>query len=295
MADIKASMVKALRGSTGAGMMDCKIALVNNDGDMKAATDWLRAKGLAKAARKASRIAAEGLVAAACRGKRGAVVEVNSETDFVARNDTFKTMVSRIAMQALDADGDIETLKSMILPETGRTVTLSLTDMVASIGENMSVRRTAMLEVGEGVVASYVHNQLAEGLGRIGVLVALESTADPKELAMLGRQLAMHVAAANPLALGSDDLGDDVIERERAIVSQQARDSGKPWQVVERMVEGRLRKFHEEVVFLKQIFVINGKDSVEKIVEAKAVELGHPIRVTGFARFALGEGIAKEQ
>ncbi len=295
MAQITASMVKELREATGAGMMDCKNALTENGGDIEAAIDWLRTKGLAKAAKKASRVAAEGLVAVASDGKAGAIVEVNSETDFVARNAEFQKMVGEIAELALKAGGDVEALKAATVPSAGKPVADHVTDMIASIGENMYVRRTAMLAVDNGVVANYIHNQLVPGLGKIGVLVALESEADPAALEAFGRQIAMHVAAASPLALSPDDLDASVVEHERSILADQARESGKPEEIIAKMVEGRLRKFYEEVVLLKQTFVIDGENSVEKAVEAKAKELGHPIEVTGFVRFALGEGIEKEE
>lgn len=295
MAEITASMVKALRDATGAGMMDCKNALAGSGGDMDAAIDWLRAKGLSKAAKKASRVAAEGLVGAASAGTRGALVEVNSETDFVARNADFQKMVGEVAALALDADGDVEALKALTVPSAGKPVADHLTDMIAAIGENMFVRRTALLAVEQGVVANYVHNQLAPGLGKIGVAVALESAADRSELEAFGRQIAMHVAAASPLALTPDDLDAEVVERERGVLSEQARASGKPEEIIAKMVEGRLRKFYEEVVLLNQIFVIDGENTVGQAVELKAKELGHPIKVTGFVRYALGEGVEKEE
>lgn len=293
MAEITAAMVKELRDTTGAGMMDCKKALGEADGDMEGAVEWLRKKGLAAAAKKSGRVAAEGLVGIAVDGGRGAVVEVNSETDFVARNDAFQEMVSAIAGLALDADGDVDALSGTAYPGGERTVAEELTHQIATIGENMSLRRTAALNVEPGVVASYVHNSVSAGLGKIAVLVALKSDAPAEKLAELGRQIAMHVAAANPQALDVSDLDPTVVEKERNILSEQALASGKPAEIVDKMVEGRLRKFYEEVVLLNQVYVIDGESKVGKVVEAAAKDLGTPVEVTGFARFALGEGIER--
>ncbi len=295
MAKITASMVKELREKTGAGMMDCKQALTENDGDMEKAIDWLRAKGLSKAAKKSSRVAAEGLVGAATDGARGAVVEVNSETDFVARNETFQEMVKNIAAVALEAKGDVEALKAAQYPGAGKSVEEYVKEMVGSIGENMTVRRTAYLEVDEGVVASYVHNQAAPGLGKIGVLVALKSAGDKDKLMELGRKLAMHVAAAAPLALTSDELPADVVERERAILIEQAKESGKPDNIIEKMVEGRMKKFFKESVLLSQLFVMDNETPVEKVVKDAESEVGAPIELAGFARMQLGEGVEKKE
>ena len=294
MANITASMVKDLREMTGAGMMDCKTALTETGGDMDAAVDWLRTKGLAKAAKKAGRVAAEGLVGVAVGGTRGVVVEVNSETDFVARNDSFQQMVTAIAALALETGGDVETVKATMFPGAGKSVEDHLTDMVATIGENMTLRRADALEVSKGAVAGYVHNQAAPGLGKIGVLVALESNGDADKLAELGRQIAMHVAATDPLAATEAELDPDVIARERAVLAQQARESGKGEDIVAKMVEGRIRKFFEEVVLLKQPFVIDPDQTVEKAIKAAEKDVGAPIALKGFRRFALGEGIEKE-
>ncbi len=295
MANITASMVKELREKTGAGMMDCKQALTENDGDMEKAIDWLRAKGLSKAAKKSGRVAAEGLVGVATDGTRGAVVEVNSETDFVARNDTFQEMVKNIATVALDAKGDIEALKAAEYPGAGKSVEEYVKEMVGSIGENMTVRRTAFLEVPNGVVAAYVHNQAAPGMGKIGVLVALESEGDADKLMELGRKLAMHVAAAAPLALTEEDLDKDVVERERAILVEQAKESGKPDNIIEKMVEGRMKKFFKESVLLSQIFVMDNETPIEKVVKNAEAEVGAPVKLAGFVRMQLGEGVEKKE
>jgi len=295
MAKITASMVKELREKTGAGMMDCKQALTENDGDMEKAIDWLRAKGLSKAAKKSSRVAAEGLVGAATDGARGAVVEVNSETDFVARNETFQEMVKNIAAVALEAKGDLEALKAATYPGSDKTVEEFVKEMVGSIGENMTVRRTGYLEVDEGVVASYVHNQAAPGLGKIGVLVALKSAGDKDKLMELGRKLAMHVAAAAPLALTADELPAEVVERERAILIEQAKESGKPDNIIEKMVEGRMKKFFKDSVLMSQIFVMDNETPIEKVVKNAESEVGAPIELTGFVRMQLGEGVEKKE
>jgi elongation factor Ts len=294
MAEITASLVKELREKTGAGMMDCKRALGETEGDIEGAVDWLRKKGLAAAAKKAGRIAAEGLVGVATSGNAGAVVEVNSETDFVARNEAFQNFVRQVAELAL-AKGDLDSVKAAAFPGTGRNVAEELTHLVATIGENMSLRRIRRLEVGKGVVVSYVHNALVPGLGKIGVLVALESAADAAKLTALGKQLAMHVAAANPQFLTIADVDAASLERERDVLREQAKASGKPDAIIDKMVEGRLRKYYEEVVLLEQIFVVDGETRIAKVVEAAAKEAGGPIKITAFARFALGEGIEKEQ
>jgi elongation factor Ts len=293
MADVSAALVKELRDKTGAGMMDCKRALGDTGGDIEAAVDWLRTKGLAAAAKKSGRIAAEGLVGVATRGVAGAVVEVNSETDFVARNELFQAFVRTVSGLAVGATGDVEALKEAPYPGTGRTVVGELTELVARIGENLVLRRSHRLAVTQGVVASYVHNSLAPGLGKIGVLVALESSAAEDALVALGRQLAMHVAAANPLYLDTAAVPAAALERERAVLREQAKETAKTEAIVERMVEGRLRKFYEEAVLLEQVFVIDGESRVGKVVEAAAKSAGAPIRVAGFVRFVLGEGVEK--
>jgi elongation factor Ts len=293
MPEVTAALVKELRDKTGAGMMDCKRALGDSGGDIEAAVDWLRKKGLAAAAKKAGRVAAEGLVGVATRGAAGAVVEVNSETDFVARNELFQAFVRTVCTLAVGGNGDVEALKEMPYPGTGRTVAAELSELVGRIGENLVLRRVERLAVGQGQVASYMHNSLAPGLGKIGVLVALESEATGEAVATLGRQLAMHVAAANPLYLDTAAVPGAALDRERAVLREQAKGSGKTEAIVERMVEGRLRKFYEEVVLLEQIFVIDGESRVGKVVEAAAKTAGKPIRVAAFARFALGEGVER--
>ena len=293
MSNITASMVKELRETSGAGMMDCKAALQENDGDMAAAVDWLRTKGLAKAAKKAGRVAAEGLVCVTSQGAAGAVVEVNSETDFVARNETFQGMVGEIAAIALAGDGTNEALLATEFPGAGKSVEDHVSEMVGTIGENMTVRRTQKLSVENGVVASYVHGAVADSLGKIGVLVALESTGDAGKLEALGRQLAMHVAATNPLAANLDDLDPAEVERERAVLIAESKESGKPDEIIGKMVEGRIRKFYEEVVLTSQVFVIDGETRIEKVLENAAGDVGAPIALKGFVRFELGEGVDK--
>ncbi len=295
MSAITPSLVKQLREATGAGMMDCKRALEETNGDLEAATDWLRKKGLAAAAKKAGRVAAEGLIGLRLEGTRGALVEVNSETDFVARNETFQALVRHIAGLAPGARGDVEALKAMVVSASGRTVADEIVQAIAVIGENISLRRTAYLEVPKGLVAGYVHNQVAVGLGKMGVLVGLESDAPPAALAELGKQLAMHVAAANPRSVDVAGLDPALVERERAIFAEQARASGKPEPIVAKMVEGRLRKFYEEAVLLEQAFVVDPDKKVKEVVQAAAAAAGAPIRVTGFVRLQLGEGIDKPQ
>jgi elongation factor Ts len=294
MAEITAALVKELREKTGAGMMDCKRALAETGGNLEDSVDWLRKKGLSAAAKKAGRVASEGLVGAVTRSKVGALVEINSETDFVARNDVFQKFVRGVTEAALGAGDDIDRLKAAPFPGTGRTIGDELTHMIATIGENMALRRTRRLEVKNGIVVSYVHGPLAPGLGKIGVLVALESTGDHGKLAPVGRDLAMHVAAANPQFLDVASVDKAALERERDVLREQARASGKPDNVVEKMVEGRLRKFYEDVVLLEQTYVRDQESRVKLVIDAAAKEVGAPVRVTGFVRFALGEGIAKE-
>jgi elongation factor Ts len=293
MSNVTATMVKDLRDKTGAGMMDCKSALAETNGDVEAAIDWLRKKGLSKAAKKSSRVAAEGLIGVAVNGDAGALVEVNAETDFVARNDTFKEFVKRAADLALLAGGDVDKLLAHPHTPGGASVKDTATELVAKIGENISVRRTIALSVNPGVVATYVHNASSPELGKIGVLVALKSTADKTKLAALGKQLAMHIAAAAPLALAAEHLSPEVIARERAIHADLARQSGKPENVIEKMIEGRMRKFYEEAVLLSQTFVIDGETQISKVLEKASKDLGAPVTIEAFVRFAVGEGIEK--
>ena len=294
MAEITAATVKELRERTGAGMMDCKKALGETNGDMEAAIDWLRTKGLAAAAKKAGRTAAEGLVGVAVRGPRGAVVEVNRETDFVAKNEQFQEFVRPVAELALDGAGTVESLLAASWP-AGGTVEEKLTSNIATIGENQSLRRAAVLTVNDGVVVSYVHNSVGAGLGKIGVLVALESTADKAALEALGKQLAMHIAAANPLALKGEDLDAEMVERERAIAAEKAAESGKPADIVAKMVDGAIAKFRKENALLSQLFVMDNKTKVEDVVAAEAKKLGAPVTLAAYVRFQLGEGIEKKE
>ena len=295
MADITAGMVKELREKTGAGMMDCKSALNETAGDMEAAIDWLRTKGLAKAAKKSGRVAAEGLVGVVAEGTRGALVEVNSETDFVARNENFQKMVGEIAKAALGVNGDIEKLLAVTYPGSALTVKDYVTEQVGTIGENMSVRRAASINVTDGIVAAYTHNSVVPGLGKIGVLVGVESTGDKAKLAELGKQIAMHIAATSPLATRREEVDPAVVERERAVLIAEAKESGRPDNIIEKMVEGRIRKFYEEVVLLSQAFVVNPDLTVEKAVKEAEAAAGAPITVVGFVRFQLGEGIEKAE
>ena len=297
MEEITAALVKELREKTGAGMMDCKKALAEVGADMEQAVDWLRTKGLAAAAKKAGRIASDGLVGVAVAGDglSGALVEINAETDFVARNETFQDFVRQCAELSLAAGGSNEKLAASAYPGGEGSVQDKLTNLIATIGENMQLRRTTVLSVPKGVVASYVHSATAPGLGKIGVLVALESTGDQARLAELGKQLAMHVAATKPESVSTADLDPALIERERTVLSEQARESGKAEEIIGKMVEGRLRKFYEEVVLSEQVFVIDGETRVSKVVEKAAKDIGAPIKIASFCRYALGEGIEKKE
>lgn len=294
MAKITAALVKELRDKTGAGMMDCKKALNETGGDVDAALDWLRKKGIAKATKKAGRVASDGLIGLASNGTVGALVEVNSETDFVARNDQFQAAVREISTLALDAGGDVDALSAKTT-SAGNSVADFLTGLIATIGENMSLRRTAALSVKAGSVTGYMHNAAADGLGKIGVLVALESGGDGEALSALGKKIAMHVAATSPLALSVEDLDPKAVERERTILSEQARASGKPENIIEKMVEGRIRKFYEESVLLNQSFVMDPDRTVGKFIEDEAKALGADVKMTGFVRMELGEGIEKKE
>lgn len=294
MSEITTAQIKLLRESTGVGMMDCKKALQENGGDMDAAIDWLRARGLSKAAAKASRVAAEGLIGVIASGTRAALVELNSETDFAARSEKFQTIVSDVTGLAPAASGDLGKLLTSTYPGTTQDVATYVAGMVGTIGENMHVRRTACLSVAKGAAATYMHNQAAPGLGKIGVIVTLESSGDTVRLTEFGRQLAMHIAASAPQSLTPDALDPQVVERERAILIEQARESGKPEKILEKMIEGRIRKFYEEVVLLSQPWVMDPDITVAKAVDAVAKEIGAPITVSGFVRYALGEGIARD-
>ena len=295
MAEITATLVKDLRTQTGAGMMDCKKALTETDGDLKAAVDWLRQKGLSQAAKKAGREAAEGLVGVAVSGGVGAVVEVNSETDFVARNEDFQGFVRAVADLAVEAKGDMDALNAAAYPGSGRNVADQLTHMVATIGENMRARRSAAVSAQPGIVAQYVHSAVAPGLGRIGVVVGLKSSGDTAKLEEAGRQLAMHIAAANPRAVTSAEIDPEVVAHERKILTAKAEESGRPPEIIQKMVEGGLRKFYEEAALMDQVWVIDGKTRVNKVLEQLAKEVGAPVEVAGFVRFALGEGIERKE
>ncbi len=295
MAEITAAMVKDLRDRSGAGMMDCKKALNETNGDFEAAIDWLRAKGLATAAKKSGRVAAEGLVGVAVKGTKGAAVEVNSETDFVAKNDQFQGFVRAVTELALTTGEDVAALLAAAYPGGSGTVQEVLTNNVATIGENQSVRRAAVVSVDQGVVASYVHNAAAEGLGKIGVLVALESAAPADQLNALGKQLAMHIAAANPLALSEAELDQAVVERERSIAREKAAASGKPAEIIEKMIEGGIRKFQQENTLLGQVFVIDGKTKISDVIAQAGKAAGSPITLKQYVRFQLGEGIEKAE
>lgn len=291
---VTAALVKELREKSGAGMMDCKKALNETNGDMDAAVDWLRTKGLAAAAKKSGRVAAEGLVAVAVDGNRGAMIELNSETDFVSRNEEFQNFASTLAKLALDAD-DMDALNAMAYPDTGRNVAEELTQKIATIGENMTLRRMEKVTVEAGVVVPYLHNAVADGLGRIGVLVGLNSTAGADALTALGKQLAMHIAATSPASLSVEDLDKDMVARERDVLIEQAKASGKPQEIAEKMVEGRMRKYYQEVVLLEQTFVIDGESRVADVVSKAGKDAGADIAMTAFAQFNLGAGIEKEE
>ena len=288
MAEITAALVKELRERSGAGMGDCKKALVAEDGNVEAAIDWLRKKGLSAAAKKSGRVAAEGLVGVASATNKAAMVEVNAETDFVARNEAFQNFVHTVAEIALEVGDDVETIKAAAYPETGRTVAEELVHLVATVGENMTIRRAKVFTVSSGAVATYVHNALKPGLGKIGVLVALESPSELETVVTLGRQIGMHVAATRPSALDIDSVDPAELERERTVLSEQARASGKPEAIIEKMVDGRIKKFYEEVVLLEQVWVLDGESRVRAVVQKAGAKL------VGFQRFQLGEGIEKE-
>jgi len=299
MSEITANLVKDLRERTGAGMMDCKRALAEVQGDMEAAIDWLRKKGLAAAAKKAGRVASEGLVGVAIdeasNRTAGAIIEINAETDFVARNDKFQNLVRQVALIAAKQDYTLDALKTAAFPGESPTVNEEITRLVAVIGENMYVRRLVRLKVSQGHIASYVHNTVAPNLGKIGVLIALESNGDKAKLAELGKRLAMHVAAATPQSLTIEDLDPSTLERERSIVIEQARASGRPEEIIAKMVDGRLRKFYEEAVLMEQTFIIDGKTKIREMLEMASKELNAPVHLKSYVRYALGEGVEKAE
>ncbi|WP_032112292.1 translation elongation factor Ts [Candidatus Paracaedibacter symbiosus] len=294
MAEISAALVRELREKTGAGMMDCKKALIETDGNLEEAIDWLRTKGLAAAAKKAGRVAAEGLVGVMTAGNTGTIVEINAETDFVARNDKFQNFVAQATAVALEGKHTIDSLKTAAVGEH-ETLEAGLTHLIAVIGENMNLRRLTHLAVTNGVVSSYMHSAVVPNLGKIGVLVALESTGDTEKLAELGKKIAMHIAASAPVALQISDVAPSLLEREKNILIEQARASGRPEEIIQKMVEGRVSKFYEEIVLLEQAFVMDSKLKISQVVENTAKEIGAPIKVAGFVRYALGEGIEKEE
>ena len=294
MVEVTASLVKELRDKTSAGMMDCKKALVENKGDIEAASDWLRSKGLSAAAKKSDRVTSEGLIGLAIEDCCGALIEVNAETDFVGRNIAFQEFVSTTASLALQSKGDIDTLLTQPYLRENRNVHEELTHQISTIGENMSIRRVEYLSIDNGIVASYMHNSLTPSLGKIGVLVTLNSKADTKFLKDLGKQIAMHIAATKPLSVSKEELDPAIIQKERKILTQQAIDTGKPKEIVEKMLDGRMRKYFEEVCLLDQTFVIDGENKVEKVIELAAKEVGESIEVSDFRIFVLGEGIDKK-
>lgn len=294
MAEISASLIKDLREKTGAGMMDCKKALAENGGDVEQAVDWLRKKGLAAAAKKAGRTAAEGLVAVAVEGTKGSMIELNAETDFVARNDQFQALVEEVAKAALKTGDDVEAIKKAKMPD-GKTVEEAITAAISTIGENMSLRRATSVSVKQGVVASYIHNAAKPGMGKIGVLLALETASTDAKVKELGKQVAMHIAASKPDALTRDQVDPGKLTREREVLKEQSIASGKTPEIAEKMVEGRIRKYYEEVVLLEQLFVIDGKTKIQDVVDGVAKEIGADIKVTDFKLFVLGDGIEKEE
>lgn len=295
MTEITANTIKELREMTGAGMMDCKKALTESNGNIQEAVDWLRKKGLSTAAKKSGRVAAEGLVAVAANGTSGAMIELNSETDFVARNDKFQTLAQTLVSLALTEGKDVEKMKAAKEPKSGLPVAELINNNIGTIGENMNLRRSAQLSVKSGVVATYVHSAVAPGLGKIGVLVALESEGDKAALEALGKQIAMHVAAAKPEALSVAEVDPTKLDREKAVLKEQAIASGKAPEIAEKMVEGRVRKYYEEVVLLEQIFMLDNKTKISAVVEETAKKIGKPVKLTAFAHFKLGEGVEKAE
>ncbi len=295
MTVITAGLVKELREKTGAGMMDCKKALVECAGDFESAVDWLRKKGLSAAAKKSGREAAEGLIGTLIVDNKAVAIELNAETDFVARNEKFQNLVSNVAKVAINCAADVEEIKSAFYPTSDRTVDAEITDLIAIIGENMNLRRVCHINVDNGVIVSYMHNAIAEGLGKIGVLVALESAGDKTKLMDLGRKIAMHIAATNPASLDISSVSSEALEREKQIFAEQARNSGKPENIVEKMVEGRVNKYYQETVLLEQVFVMDNKTPVKQVILDAEKEIGSPIMLKGYVRYELGEGIEKTQ
>ena len=296
MTQVSAEQIKTLRETTGAGMLDCRKALAENAGNMDAAIDWLRKKGLSAAAKKSGRVAAEGVVAVSVEGNKGAIIELNSETDFVAKNDQFQKLAASVAEFAVRGNiGDVEALKAAKCPKMGVSVSEQITNAIATIGENMNLRRVSLLCVGKGAVCAYVHSAVVPGMGKIGVLVGVESEGDASKLEQLGKQIAMHIAAQRPEALTTADVSKEKLDRERAVYREQAAASGKPADVVEKMVEGRVRKYYEEVVLMEQLFVIDNKTKISQVVANAEKEIGKPVKLSGFVRFQLGEGIEKQQ
>ncbi|MFC4347673.1 translation elongation factor Ts [Kordiimonas lipolytica] len=295
MAQITAALVKELRETSGAGMMDCKKALAETDGNLEAAVDWLRTKGLAAAAKKSGRVAAEGLVGVKSAGNKAAVIEVNSETDFVARNEKFQKFVGDLAGVALEVGTDVEAIAAATYPGSSKPVSEVLTDNIATIGENMTIRRAAVAEVDKGLVASYIHGAVTDGMGKIAVLVALKSDAGEDVLAPLGKQLAMHIAAANPASLSEADLDQEIVEREKQVQIEKAKESGKPMEIIEKMIVGRMRKFLEEIVLLKQTFVIDGESKIEDVIAKAAKDAGTAIELVSYVRMEMGEGLEKKE
>jgi len=294
MTQVTAEQIKNLRETTGAGMLDCRKALTENGGNMEEAIDWLRKKGLSAAAKKSGRIAAEGVVAVAVEGTRGAVIELNAETDFVARNEQFQQLAGGIAIFAVRENiSDVEALKNAKCPKTGLSISDQIANAIATIGENMTLRRSAMLSVSKGVVASYVHNAVAPGMGKIAILVGVETDGDVAKAEAFGKQIAMHIAAARPDALTTADIDAAKLERERAVYREKAQASGKPAEIVEKMVEGNVRKYYEEVVLLEQVFVVDGKTKISQVIAEAAKTVGAPVKITGFVSYRLGEGIEK--
>ena len=288
---LSASIIKELREKSGAGMMDCKKALMETDGNMEEAIDWLRKNGLSAVAKKSGRVAAEGLIGVCIKNNSGAMVEINSETDFVARNELFQNFVKTCSTLVLSSKNDIESLQNLPFPNSDRTVNQELTNNIATIGENMNIRRVEFLEVSEGVLVSYVHNNVADGLGRLGVLVALESKAKKNDLLETGKQVAMHIAATSPKSLNIEDLDPEIVDRERQVLIDQAMASGKPKEIAEKMVQGRMNKFYQEVVLNEQVSVVDGETKIKDLIKKLSSDINHDVKIKGFKILKLGDGI----